>query len=150
MELILKTTERSKPFYINCDSGAYKGDSGFDLYFVEDTIIPAKSTVLINNLDVSIEIKDDTGLKSSLLMARSSIYKTPIRLSNGVGLIDSGYRGSLKVALDNISNNEYIIEKGQRLFQLVCADLKPFDKITLSNDLQETERGFNGFGSSGK
>ena len=82
-------------------------------------------------------------------MARSSISKTPLRLSNSVGLIDAGYRGEIMAAVDNIKDFSFSLEKGQRLFQLVSmnGDAIHFELVdTLSN----TSRGEGGFGSTGE
>lgn len=158
MELYLKASSKALPFYEN-HSFAYSGDSGLDLFFVEDITIPARQTVLVD-LEVAVELRymntnisfGDKKLflnKSILLMPRSSIYKTPIRLSNSIGLIDSGYRGNLKVALDNISEKSYTISKGTKLFQLVSPNLETFN-LVLTDKLSETKRNVLGFGSSGK
>ena len=53
-------------------------------------------------------------------MPRSSISKTPLRLANSIGLIDGGYRGEIMAMCDNIKTDSYTVEKGQRLFQIVC------------------------------
>ena len=79
---------------------------------------------------------------------RSSIYKTPLRLANGTGIIDNGYRGNLKAAFDNIKPQTYVLKKHVRLLQICMPNLSPF-KVKLVNKLETTERGANGFGSSG-
>ena len=82
-------------------------------------------------------------------MPRSSIAKTPLRLCNSIGLIDAGYRGEIKAVVDNIKSELYIVEKGQRLFQLVAMDGSPIN-FQLVDELTETTRGEDGFGSTGK
>jgi dUTP pyrophosphatase len=82
-------------------------------------------------------------------MPRSSIAKTPLRLSNSIGLIDGGYRGEIMAAVDNIKNEDYTVEPGQRLFQLVAMDGSPIH-FELVDDLSDTTRGSGGFGSTGK
>ena len=79
---------------------------------------------------------------------RSSTIKSPLRLANSIGIIDAGYRGNVIAAVDNISNEDYIIEKGTRLFQLCSPDLEPIT-YELVNSLNETSRGTGGFGSTG-
>ena len=91
----------------------HQGDSGLDLYIVEDQIINPKETVRIK-LGISCENLDGV---SYFLMPRSSISKTPLRLANAVGLIDAGYRGEIMAAVDNIKDIPYKVEMGQRLFQ---------------------------------
>jgi len=89
------------------------------------------------------------------LYPRSSTgTKTPLRLSNSVGIIDSGYRGNITAVFDNISNTPFVIEKYQRLVQICPPNLSfPFC-VTLVSSVDElsgeTLRGSGGFGSTGK
>ena len=135
----------------------FKGDSGLDLFFKETQVIPGNSTVLVD-LGIACELKEKNTVfrigntelfvnKSFFLMPRSSIYKTPLRLANSVGLIDAGYRGNLMVAVDNIKSESYTIKKNDRLFQIVSADLEPFN-IVLTDKLSESRRNAGGFGST--
>ena len=80
---------------------------------------------------------------------RSSISKTPFRLANNTGIIDSGYRGNLGAYLDCFSGSTEQISKGSRLLQICAPDLKPFRVIIVEN-LDRTFRGAGGFGSTGK
>ena len=123
----------------------YQGDAGLDLFIIENQTIEAGSSMRIH-LGISCENLDS---RPYLLMARSSISKTPIRLSNSVGLIDAGYRGEIMAAVDNIKNEAYTVEPGQRLFQLVAMDGSPIH-FELVESLSETTRGEGGFGSTGK
>ena len=88
------------------------------------------------------------------LYPRSSMgSKTPLRLSNSVGIIDSGYRGNICALFDNPSNEDYTIQKGDRLVQICCPNLSySLEVITISDisELGHTERGNNGFGSTGR
>jgi dUTP pyrophosphatase len=157
MDLCIKCEDNDvKDMYVN-HGFFYKGDSGIDIFFKEKQTIPKGSTVLID-LGIACEMKEKNTVfnfgkvelfvnKSYFLMPRSSIYKTPLRLSNSVGLIDSCYRGNLKVALDNFSDKDYTVHKGERLFQIVSGNLEPFN-IILTDKLSETRRGQSGFGSS--
>ena len=82
------------------------------------------------------------------LYPRSSIIKTPLRLANSVGVIDAGYRGNIIGVFDCSEN--YDILCGSRLAQLCASSVLPIYVNTIqSNDLSETSRGENGFGSSG-
>ena len=86
---------------------------------------------------------------SYYLYPRSSTgSKTPLRMSNSTGIIDSNYRGNIIGIVDNISEDDYIIEAGSRLFQICSRNL---DKITIStvNILSSTVRGSDGLGSTG-
>ena len=68
-------------------------------------------------------------------------------MANSVGIIDAGYRGNIMVAVDNISDEVYVIEKGQRLFQ-ICSPVLANITFELVNSLSETSRGEGGFGST--
>ena len=87
------------------------------------------------------------------LYPRSSTgTKTPLRLANSVGIIDSGYRGDIIAAFDNWKRDDYVVDKGHRVVQLCPPDLSYPIYVLLVDDLQtlgETTRGTGGFGSTG-
>ncbi len=132
----------------------YSDDSGFDLYVTEDTIIqPFKSINkgTLVDLKVQCEMLNNDDNVGYYLYPRSSIYKTPLRLSNSVGIIDAGYRGNIMACVDNHSNIDYTIKKGTRLFQICAGDLSLFKTLVLGDDdnLSVTIRGEKGLGSTG-
>ena len=141
--------------------GTTAPDSGLDLPCPETITIPAGETRII---DLGVKAEAFTysashGISAAkpkaaayYIFPRSSISKTPLRLANSIGIIDSGYRGNLMLALDNIKNVDYTIEAGQRLAQLCSPNLKPinFRFVGHSNTLSKTSRGAGGFGSTGK
>lgn len=143
MELVIETDGGNNLY--NNHSIAYSGDAGVDLFFPDDVVVPATSTILID-LKVKCHIKHDGKYISYLIYPRSSIYKTPLRMSNSIGLIDSMYRHTLKVAVDNIGNSDYKINSGTRLFQICNPQLLPMS-VTLG-EVSDSTRG-SGFGSSG-
>jgi len=126
----------------------YKDDAGFDLYCPEQLLIEPKETTLIK-LGIACEMTDDYLPTSYMLVPRSSISKTPLRMANSIGIIDAGYRGEIMGAVDNISDEDYMISPGDRLFQLVHPTLYPIS-AELVDKLSDTERGDGGFGSTGK
>lgn len=87
------------------------------------------------------------------LYPRSSTgTKTPLRLSNSVGIIDSGYRGSIIAVFDNVSSSKFIIQQNTRLMQICPPDLcHPIyvDIVDSIEGLGITQRGSGGFGSTG-
>ena len=87
------------------------------------------------------------------LYPRSSTgTKTPLRLANSVGIIDSGYRGPLITAFDNLKNKDFNIQDKQRLAQICSPDISyPIYAILVDNEeaLGKTKRGGGGFGSTG-
>ena len=126
----------------------HDGDSGLDLYFPTEVLIPGNSFGTLVSLGIKCEgLKHGSNI-SYYLYPRSSISKTPLRMSNSVGIIDAGYRGNLMVALDNHSDQEYTIEKGMRLFQICCPILSSIN-MKIVDELSTTSRGKGGFGSTG-
>jgi len=145
MHLKIKPFNRSVRSLYENHGHFHDGDAGIDLFVIEEQTIEAGETTLIH-LGIACE---NTENKPYLLMPRSSIAKTPLRLCNSIGLIDAGYRGEIMVVVDNIKSELYTVEKGQRLFQLVAMDGSPIN-FQLVDELTETTRGEDGFGSTGK
>lgn len=86
----------------------------------------------------------------ALVFARSGLgVKHGIALSNGVGVIDSDYRGEIKVGLTNLSDVSYTIQPGDRVAQLAVVPVAQADVVQVT-ELDETARGAGGFGSTGK
>jgi deoxyuridine 5'-triphosphate nucleotidohydrolase len=129
---------------------AYVGDCGIDLYTAHETIVPARSSKLVDT-GVVCALGDDSThrLYSYDLRSRSSIYKTPLIQQNGVGTVDKMYTGPLMMAVYNLSESDYTIEKHTRLCQVVGPNLMELT-VRLVNEMDtNTERGSSGFGSSG-
>jgi dUTP pyrophosphatase len=127
----------------------HAGDSGLDLFFYEDKVIPAKTTTFIP-FGIRCEAYPDKDKNTNVayyLYPRSSISKTPLRMANSVGIIDAGYRGTIMAAVDNTSEEDYTVVTGQRLFQLCSPTLCPIT-FELTNTLSDTTRGDGGFGST--
>ena len=123
MKLLIKPlNDLAKEYYSNHDH-FHKGDAGLDLYVLENQTFKAGETAKIK-LGISCENLDGKGY---FLFPRSSISKTPLRMANSIGLIDGGYRGEIMAACDNIKDYDFSISKGDRLFQLVSADLSEIE-----------------------
>lgn len=121
-------------------------DNGFDLY-VPETIVCEKLTkidfqVKIQATHITESRKYPCGVK---MYGRSSIYKTPLRMANAVGVIDPGYRGNIIGMFDA---SEGVVEKHTRVVQL-CGDAPFFIQLIDQTELSDSNRGINGFGSSG-
>ena len=127
------------------------GDSGIDLFTPETITVQPGETVKIN-LQIKCEALHDTIENTNVsyyLYPRSSIVKTPLRMSNSVGIIDAGYRGEIIACVDNIKNEPYTITQGDRLFQICAGNLEPI-VFKLVEELSNTQRGSGGFGSTGQ
>jgi dUTP pyrophosphatase len=146
---IKPNNDEIKEFYLN-HSNYYPGDAGLDLFCPETIVVSPKKMGKVN-LGISCQMFNgySTNGVSYYMYPRSSIVKTPLRLANSVGIIDRDYRGNIIACFDNISNEEYIIEKGTRLVQLCAPNLVPLT-FELVDKLPETERGTGGYGSTGK
>jgi len=129
----------------------YQSDSGFDLYCPHDIVIPAMSVGFKLDLQIKLMLTDADGKgKPFMLVPRSSMgAKTPLRLSNSVGIIDREYRGNIIGLIDNISKEYFIAKKGDRLLQIVPFDGEGVGSVSFG-DVNETIRGTSGFGSTGQ
>lgn len=130
-------------------------DSGFNLYCVNDILCSRDYELPFKTFKVDFHVKGVMYKECKLnsvaytLHPRSSISNTPFRLANNTGIIDSGYRGNLIVKLDCYKPNA-IIEKYKSYIQICQANLEPFKVIVKYGDeIDATERGENGFGSTG-
>jgi dUTP pyrophosphatase len=126
------------------------GDAGMDLFVPETITIPAKSLAFKIDHLVSCEATIVDRPVSFYLYPRSSMGgRTPLRMSNSLGIIDSGYRGNLIGMVDNLSDEDYIVEKGTRLFQVCSPSLNNPIKLSIVQELSDTQRGAGGIGSTG-
>jgi dUTP pyrophosphatase len=124
-------------------------DSGIDLYCPKDIIIAPRSQAKIE-FEIKCQMQCQTNkYEAYFLLPRSSIVKTPLRMSNSIGLIDKNYTGMIMAFVDNISDKEYSIKKGDKLFQIAHSSLCSLE-VELTNELRKTERGEGGFGSTNK
>ena len=137
MLLIKRLTETS-----TTPTKANSSDAGFDLYSDEDVIIKSGESVLVST-GVAMAIPEN---HAGLIWDRSSMGVKGIHRFAGV--VDSGYRGEVKVCFFN-TGESYKIVRGDRIAQIL---IQPVPNIELREveDLNDTERGIGGFGSSGK
>lgn len=125
------------------------GSAGADLYACIDESITIKPGDLkLIPTGIAIALPDFSVV--AYLYARSGLgVKHGICLSNGVGVIDSDYRGEVCVGLCNVSDMPYTIEPQERIAQMVISPVI-IPELTECDELDETERGAGGFGSTGK
>ena len=128
---------------------ATNGSAGMDLYAcIAESVTLAPGQLTVIPTGIAIELPDNTC--AAFLYARSGIgVKHGICLSNGVGVIDSDYRGEVCVGLCNVSDKPYVIEPFERVAQMVIAPVLTPD-IKEVDELSDTARGEGGFGSSGR
>lgn len=123
---------------------ATEGDAGMDLFATEEKILGPGDFWAVP-VGFALEIpKGYAGLIWD---------KSGLSINHGLkilgGVIDSGYRGEVKVGIINLSNSEYKIEKGHKVAQMIVQKIEHVEIIEVEN-LSETKRGEEGFGSTGK
>jgi len=134
--------ERKLPFY------ATEGSAGMDLTacLEEDIVLKPLERKLI---PTGIAIKLPSADYGAFLYARSGLAtKKGITLANCVGVVDSDYTGEIKVGLINLSNEEYTVTNGERIAQMVIMPVAQANLVVV-DELEETQRGSGGFGSTG-
>lgn len=127
---------------------ATQGSAGADLFACIDTdiVVSPKERVLV---PTGIAIELDSPEVGAFIFPRSSLSsKFGISLANCVGVIDSDYRGEVKVPIINHSKESYTIHSGDRIAQMVILPVI-LPTFSESNELTETERADGGFGSTG-
>lgn len=128
---------------------ATNGSAGMDLYACIDSDIvikPQERALIPTGIAIELESADYV----AYIYARSGLaIKHGITLSNCVGVIDSDYRGEIKVGLINLSDTPYTITSNERIAQMVISKVE-LPQIICVDELSDTKRGNGGFGSTGK
>jgi dUTP pyrophosphatase len=123
---------------------ANPGDAGMDLFAVEDDLIKAGERKVI-----------PTGVAFALPKGTVGLVwdKSGIASKHGVttlsGVLDEGYRGEIRVVMHNLSSNDFVIEKHMKLAQLLVHKIESPEVMEVE-ELDSTDRGEGGFGSSGR
>ena len=127
---------------------ATPGSAAMDLHACIDqaVVVPAGGrTVIPTGLAIALPSADYV----ALVYARSGLgIKHGIAPANCVGVIDSDYRGEIKVGLQNSGSEDYTVQPGDRIAQLMIAPVIQA-QLTLVDELDDTQRGAGGFGSTG-
>ena len=125
-----------------------EGSAGMDLSAcMEESVTLKPGQRAIIPTGIAIEIPDENFV--GLVFARSGLgIKHGITLSNSVGVIDSDYRGEIKCGVVNLGEEEYTIEPGDRISQLIIMPVT-IANIIPSETLNDTQRGSGGLGSTG-
>lgn len=121
-------------------------DAGADLYSVEDCMIQPLERKVVST---GIRIKIPDGYYGRIAPRSGLAVKQGVDVLAGV--VDSGYIGEIKVVLLNTDkSNTFFVKEGDKIAQLIIEDHFNFDFIEVVEDLESTDRGDKGFGSSGK
>lgn len=124
------------------------GSAGMDLRANIDepyTLKPFDRTAISTGLSIELPV----GYEAQIRPRSGLSLKTGLSIPNSPGTIDSDYRGEIKVIVANLSNQDVIINDGDRIAQMVIAR---YENITwqVADSIDDTERGAGGFGSTGK
>ena len=123
----------------------HEGDAGFDLYSNEQTSLkPMERKLIGTGISISIE----KGFEAQVRPKSGLAINHGITLPNSPGTIDAGYRGEVKVIMQNLGDKEYVIEKGKKIAQVVFNKIEEPELVEVE-ELDETSRGEGGFGSTG-
>ena len=149
--------------YISGHGGYPHIDAGFDLFVPKAYSISANQisqkiyhefkAAMYLNLSPHVEGVNRRPVAYYLYPRSSMGAKTPLRLSNSVGIIDSGYRGNIIGLVDNVSGEDYSIKMGDRLLQICAPNLSYPIRVIVVDDvlkLGSTQRDEGGFGSTGR
>tara|TARA_B100001564_G_scaffold360034_1_gene384986 strand:- start:9786 stop:10235 length:450 start_codon:yes stop_codon:yes gene_type:complete len=146
MPLFLKIDPEDSHYWENhptYEKARKNEDVGLDIPMQKSVFIPAKS----NSFKINLNIKTNPS-HGYMVLPRSSISKTNVRLANSVGIIDKNYRGNVIAVVDNIGETDVLFQEGCCYFQIVAFDgILPKFQIETVNDT--TDRGSGGFGSTG-
>ena len=119
-------------------------DAGMDLYAVERVVL---SPGVAQGVPTGIAIALPEGYEAQVRPRSGMALKHSITVN--FGTIDPGYRGEIRVVMFNLSAGDYVIEKGDRIAQLIVARYEPVE-WEAGDELGESRRGAGGFGSSGR
>ena len=121
-------------------------DLGYDLYSAETVTIPARGHHIVST-GISIEMQIDGRAAGALVRDRSSMAAR--RVITTAGVIDAGYRGEVRIVMENLADSPAEIHAGDKI-----ANLLPYPVLTSAvevvEDLAESKRNAGGFGSTGK
>ena len=141
MKVRIKSDSGTLPFYET------EGSAGMDLRaYIEEpvTLKPGQRMLVPTGLYIELP----AGYEAQIRARSGLAIKKGIGLVNGIGTIDSDYRGEIKVILINWGDEDFVIENGDRIAQMVIARYERVE-WEQTDDLSETERGSGGFGHTG-
>lgn len=125
---------------------AHSDDAAYDLRSRTDITLPVgKSTLVPTGVYMELPVNYEAQIRPRSGLA----LKHNLTLTNSPGTIDAGYRGEVGVIMFNHGPEEFAVKRGDRIAQMVIAEL-PQTELLLSDELNATDRGTGGFGSTGK
>jgi len=126
----------------------YNSDSGFDLHSVEKVTIPGLSRSLVST---GLKFDIPEGYEIQIRSKSGLAYNHGLMVLNSPGTVDQGYNGEIKVIIFNTTRQSVDITKGQKIAQAVLCPVVSGNWVNLqqTDNINDKERGSNGFGSTG-
>lgn len=144
MDLKIKLLTKTAKLPVYATPGAAAADIFADIS--EPLTLKAGCRALIPT-GLAVQVEENSAV---FIFARSGLaVRQGITLSNCVGVVDSDYRGEVKVGLFNSSGEDYTVKPGERIAQLAVMPVSR-PRLTVCEELEQTARGEGGFGSTGK
>jgi dUTP pyrophosphatase len=136
--------------YEKFDRAHSADNAGVDLHCCEDVVVKPGELVFLK-LGIRGRLVDEADGQAQhyYLYPRSSISKKGLIMANSVGIIDRSYRGELMGAVRNVTGQDVLVARGERLFQIVAPNMGHICETVCWDSLDETTRGDGGFGSTG-
>lgn len=127
---------------------AHPTDAGADICAIEEIAIEVGETKAI---PTGLAVAIPSGYMIQVYPRSGLSAKTGLRIANSIGIIDTDYRGELKVLITNTGSTKYVIDKGMKIAQLIIAAVPmiKWEEVNSVEELGKTERGAGGFGSTG-
>lgn len=129
---------------------ATSSDAGYDLYSIEDGTVPAGGRKVVGT-GISIAIPESRNIFAPSYYGRVA-PRSGLAVKKGIdvlaGVIDAGYRGEVGVVLQNLSDEDFLYKKGDRIAQLILEQCNTIGWVEL-DELEDSQRSDGGFGSTG-
>ena len=143
MEVKIKLENGCENF---CPKKAHPDDAGYDLYSRIDAVLDPLSGMVI---PVGFAMELPSGYEAQIRPRSGLAAKHHITVTNSPGTVDANYRGEVKAILYNLGREPFIIQRGDRIAQMVICKLPEIDLVE-TTELSQPDRNTNGFGSTGK
>ena len=143
MEVKIKLENGCENF---CPKKAHPDDAGYDLCSRIDAVLEPLSGMAIT---VGFAMELPSGYEAQIRPRSGLAAKHHITVTNSPGTVDANFRGEIKAILYNLGKEPFVIQRGDRIAQMVICKLPEIELIE-ATELSETDRNTNGFGSSGK
>ena len=127
-------------------------DAGYDICSIEDITVPATGRIVIST-GIALDIPTSPTPIPMEIYVRVA-PRSGMAIKHGIdvfaGVVDLGYKGEVKVCLYNSTTKDYEVKKGDRIAQLIPTLIPRFGPLEEVTDLEESDRGDKGFGSTGQ